>query len=146
MNFRKTFPFDRGYVYLGRYVYEKLQGRGGGTFIWVGSFIWQWIVDKVWGHFWIALETSYLKMPSKFPWLKIKGMKIDNKKTQQIRIIMRQSLSQTLWQIWIWTNSDMGTPAVKLCENLSGILCTKEMYQTSCFSPVSHFSDFEKKH
>ena len=92
-------------------------------------------LEKVWGHFWIALETSYLKMPSKFPWLKIKGMKIDNKKTQQIRIIMRQSLSQTLWQIWIWTNSDMGTPAVELCENLSGILCTKEMYQTSCFFP-----------
>ena len=44
MNFRKTFPFDRGYVYLGRYIFEKLQGRGGGTLIWVGSFIWQWIV------------------------------------------------------------------------------------------------------
>ena len=31
-------------------------------------------------------------MPSKFTQLKIKGMKTDNKKTQQIRIIMRQSL------------------------------------------------------
>ena len=31
-------------------------------------------------------------MPSKFPWLKMNGMKTDSKKTQQIRIIMRQSL------------------------------------------------------
>ena len=31
-------------------------------------------------------------MPSEFPWLKIKAMKTDSKKTQQIRIIMRQSL------------------------------------------------------
>ena len=31
-------------------------------------------------------------MPSNFPWLKIKGMQIDSKKTQQIRIIMGQSL------------------------------------------------------
>ena len=38
--------------------------------------------EKVWGHFWIALETSYSKMPSNFPWLKIKDMKIDSKKSQ----------------------------------------------------------------
>ena len=29
----------RGYVYLGRYVFEKLPGRGG-TFICEGMFIW----------------------------------------------------------------------------------------------------------
>ena len=51
-------------------------------------------LEEVWGHFWIALETSYLKMPLNFPWLKIKGMKMDSKKRQQIRIIMRQSLVQ----------------------------------------------------
>ena len=53
MNFRKTFPFDRGYVYLGRYVFEKLQGMGGGTLIWVGSFIWQWIVPGVGSKVWV---------------------------------------------------------------------------------------------
>ena len=37
-----------------------------------------------------ALEKSY------FLWLEIKGMKIDSKKTQQIRIIMGQSLSISL--------------------------------------------------
>ena len=46
MKFRKTFWFVRRYVYLGRYVFEKLPGRGGGTFIWVGTFIWHWIVDR----------------------------------------------------------------------------------------------------
>ena len=40
-------------------------------------------LEEVWGHFWIALETSYSKMPSNFPWLKIKGMKIDSKNRQQ---------------------------------------------------------------
>ena len=40
-------------------------------------------LEEVWGHFWIALETSYSKMPSNFPWLRIKGMKIDSKKRQQ---------------------------------------------------------------
>ena len=42
--FQKTSPFRGWYVYLGRYVFEKLPGRGGGTFIWVGTFIWHWIV------------------------------------------------------------------------------------------------------
>ena len=40
-------------------------------------------LEEVWGHFWIALEMSYSKMPSNFSWLKIKGMKIDRKKRQQ---------------------------------------------------------------
>ena len=40
-------------------------------------------LEEVWGHFWIALETSYSKMPSNFPWLKIKGMKIESKNRQQ---------------------------------------------------------------
>ena len=40
MKFRETFWFVRGYVYLGRYVFEKLLRVGGGTFIWVGTFIW----------------------------------------------------------------------------------------------------------
>ena len=40
-------------------------------------------LEEVWGHFWIALETSYSKMPSNFPWLKIKDMKIDSKNRQQ---------------------------------------------------------------
>ena len=44
MKFRKTFWFVRRYVYLGRYVFEKLLRMGGGTFIWVGTFIWHWIV------------------------------------------------------------------------------------------------------
>ena len=47
---------------------------------------------EVWGHFWIARFQGYLKMPSNFTLFKIKGMKIDSKKTQQIRIFMRQSL------------------------------------------------------
>ena len=38
MDFRKTFPFDRGYVYLGRYVFEKLHGRGRGYF-YLGRFV-----------------------------------------------------------------------------------------------------------
>ena len=46
MKFRKTFWFVRRYVYLGRYVFEKLLRMGGGTFIWVGTFIWQWIVKE----------------------------------------------------------------------------------------------------
>ena len=33
-------------------------------------------LEEVWGHFKIALETSYSKMPSNFLWLKIKGLKI----------------------------------------------------------------------
>ena len=41
MKFRKTFWFVRRYVYLGRYVFQKLLRMGGGTFIWVGTFIWQ---------------------------------------------------------------------------------------------------------
>ena len=40
-------------------------------------------LGEFWGHFWIALETSYSKMPSNFLWLKIKGMKIDSKNRQQ---------------------------------------------------------------
>ena len=40
-------------------------------------------LEEVWGHFWIALKTSYLKMPPNFPSLKIKGMKIDSKNRQQ---------------------------------------------------------------
>ena len=40
MKFMKTFWFVRRYVYLGRYVFEKLLRMGGGTFIWVGTFIW----------------------------------------------------------------------------------------------------------
>ena len=37
-------------------------------------------------------------MPSKFPWLKIKGMKIDSKKTQQksVLIINTQALVWTI--------------------------------------------------
>ena len=46
MKFRKTLCFVRRYVYLGRYVFEKLPRRGGGTLIWGGSFIWQWIVCR----------------------------------------------------------------------------------------------------
>ena len=42
--FLETQPSGRRYVYLGRYVFEKLPRRGGGTLIWGGSFIWQWIV------------------------------------------------------------------------------------------------------
>ena len=37
-------------------------------------------LEEVWGHFWIALKTSYLKKPSNFLLLKIKGIKIDSKK------------------------------------------------------------------
>ena len=33
---------------MGRYVFEKLPGRGGGTFIWDGTFIWHWIVSLEW--------------------------------------------------------------------------------------------------
>ena len=44
MFFQKTPVFEGWYVYLGRYVFEKLPRRGGGTLIWGGSFIWQWIV------------------------------------------------------------------------------------------------------
>ena len=53
-------------------------------------------LEEVWGHFLIALETSYSKMPSNFPWLKNNCMKIDSKKSQQksVRIIMGQSLQR----------------------------------------------------
>ena len=44
MFFQKTPVFEGWYVYLGRYVFEKLLRRGGGTFIWDGTFIWHWIV------------------------------------------------------------------------------------------------------
>ena len=40
-------------------------------------------LEEVWGHFWIALEMSYSKMPLKLPWLKFKGMKMDSKERQQ---------------------------------------------------------------
>ena len=45
--FLETQPSGRRYVYLGRYVFEKLPRRGGGTLIWGGSFIWQWIVSTL---------------------------------------------------------------------------------------------------
>ena len=44
VRFLETQPSGRRYIYLGRYVFEKLPRRGGGTLIWGGSFIWQWIV------------------------------------------------------------------------------------------------------
>ena len=58
MFFQKTPVFEGWYVYLGRYVFEKLLRRGGGTFIWDGTFIWHWIVPRCgplvprfgWGH------------------------------------------------------------------------------------------------
>ena len=47
MFFQKTPVFEGWYVYLGRYVFEKLLRRGGGTFIWDGTFIWHWIVNPL---------------------------------------------------------------------------------------------------
>ena len=40
---------------------------------------------------------SYSKKPLIIPCLKIKSMKTDSKKTQQIRIIMRQSLAKAIF-------------------------------------------------
>ena len=50
MFFQKTPVFEGWYVYLGRYVFEKLLRKGGGTFIWDGTFIWHWIVLHLMGQ------------------------------------------------------------------------------------------------
>ena len=45
-------------------------------------------LEKVWGHFWIARFQGYSKMPSNFPYLKIKGTKIDIKKRQPKKCVI----------------------------------------------------------
>ena len=56
MFFQKTPVFEGWYVYLGRYVFEKLLSTGGGTFIWDGTFIWHWINLRI-NHFGLTFET-----------------------------------------------------------------------------------------